>query len=252
MSRYDRAITVFSPNGHLFQVEYALEAVKMGTTAVGVRGADVLVLAVERKSTAKLQEVRTVRKIVKLDDHIVAAFAGLTADARVLTNKARIESQSYRLTVEDPVTVEYITKYIAQVQQKYTQSGGVRPFGISMLVVGYDVDGTPRLFQTEPSGMYAEWKATAMGRNSKTVREYLEKNYGDDKHTADPLVLAVKSLMEVVESGSRNVEVAILRRPAEGGLKFLSEEEVDEIIKRIEKEKEEEEELKQKGKAPAK
>jgi len=140
-------------------VEYALEAVKRGTCAVGVKGKDIVVLGCEKRSAMKLQDTRiTPSKIGLLDTHVCLAFAGLNADARILVDKARLEAQSHRLTVEDPVTIEYITKYVAGVQQRYTQSGGVRPFGISTLIIGFDKGDTePRLYQTEPSGIYSAW-----------------------------------------------------------------------------------------------
>ncbi|KAF8630352.1 hypothetical protein AX15_002920 [Amanita polypyramis BW_CC] len=262
MSRsYDRALTVFSPDGHLFQVEYALEAVRKGTCAVGVRGKDVVVLGVEKKSVLQLQDPRTVRKVVMLDDHICLAFAGLTADGRVLIDKARIECQSHRLTVEDPVTVEYITRYIASIQQvrayrcasagtylrcgsqRYTQSGGVRPFGISTLIVGFDPNDTrPRLYQTEPSGIYSAWKANAIGRSSKTVREFLEKNHKDDLSRDDAIKLTVKSLLEVVQTGAKNIEISVME--GYGKVTSLALPEIETIVTEIEREKEAEAERK--------
>lgn len=140
---------------------------------------------------------RSVRKIVNLDDHIALACAGLKADARVLINRARVECQSHRLTVEDPVTVEYITRYIAGLQQKYTQSGGVRPFGLSTLIVGFDpYTGSPSLYQTDPSGTFSAWKANATGRNSNSIREFLEKNFKETSGQ-ETVKLAIRALLEV-------------------------------------------------------
>lgn len=280
MSRYDRAITVFSPDGHLFQVsllsfssitksffikpvflaqtrtplsillsfqpahqlfypypqvEYALEAVRKGALAIGVRGTDIIVLAVEKKAVAKLQVSQTVRKIAQIDDHICLAFAGLTADARVLINRARVEAQSHRLTLDEPATVEHMTRYIAGVQQKYTQSGGVRPFGISTLIAGFDPAGRPSLYQTDPSGTYSAWKANAVGRNSKTVREYLEKNHTTEVSGREAIKLALRSLTEVVEGSSKNIEIAVVEK--EVGLRFLSDAEVDELVAEVEADK---------------
>uniref|UniRef100_A0A914DI71 Proteasome subunit alpha type n=1 Tax=Acrobeloides nanus TaxID=290746 RepID=A0A914DI71_9BILA len=243
MERYDRAITIFSPDGHLFQVEYAQEAVKKGSTAIGVRGKDCVVLGVEKKSIPTLQDDRTIRKIHTIDEHVMLAFAGLSADARVLVDFARVECQSFKLTLGDPVTVGYIARYIANVKQRYTQSPGRRPFGISMLVGGFDFDGTPRLFKTEPSGTYYEYYANSTGRGEKAVREYLEEHYNDEniKDEGSVLKLVIKSLSQVVQSGAQNIEIAVLKadqkEPSHCTTRILTVEEVEKLLKEVEDER---------------
>ena len=216
------------------KVEYAMEAVRKGTLAVGVCGKDSVVLCVEKKSVAKLQDPRTLRKIQKIEDNVCVAFAGLTADARILINRARLEAQRHKLTLEDVATVEYITRYIGSVQQKYTQSGGVRPFGISTLVAGFSPEEQPQLYHTDPSGTISEWKANATGRNAKAVREWLEKQYADTSGL-ETVKLALRAVLELVEPSSKNIEVAIVDRK---GLRIMPSDDIDEIGKLIEDEKE--------------
>ena len=181
-----------------------------------------------------------------MDDRTVLAFAGLTADARVLINKVRVEAQSYRLTMEDAPSVDYMARFLAKIQQKYTQQGGVRPFGIATLLAGVNDDDKgvrPYLYQTDPAGTHSRWKAQVIGgRNAKSLREFLEKQYQDldeSEMTEQKCVrLAVQALLEVVDSGAKTMEVCIVRT---GGKKeMMTEEAVDAVVKEIEAEQQQE------------
>ncbi|CAD7942532.1 unnamed protein product [Amoebophrya sp. A25] len=227
---YDRAITVFSPDGQLQQVEYANEAVKRGSCTIGVRGKDCVVLAVEKKAVPTLQDPRTVRKILDLDGQIALAFAGLNADARVLVNRARVELQSYRLNYEDAPTVEYVARYLAATQQKYTHRGGARPFGIGTLVAGFNRDGEPELYQTDPNGTYTGWKAAAIGQNFKTPLDFLEKKWEEDMSEATTKKVAIKALLEICEAHAQNMDVMIVRTK---GMEFMTDAELEPLLKEL-------------------
>lgn len=173
---YDRAITVFSPDGHLFQVEYAMQAVKQGAAALSIKCNDCLIFGAELRSPAKLQKKSSVKKILEIDDHLVCVCAGLTADARVLVNRARVECQSYRLQNEQSPPPLFISRFLAELQQQYTVRGGRRPFGLATLIGGYHPyiadEQNVQLYQTIPSGVYTEWKACAIGRKDKMLNEF--------------------------------------------------------------------------------
>ncbi|MCS7109805.1 MAG: archaeal proteasome endopeptidase complex subunit alpha, partial [Candidatus Micrarchaeota archaeon] len=160
-SAYDRAITVFSPDGRLFQVEYAKEAVNRGATAMAMMGSEGVVLIAHKTKLSRLLVPESLKKIFVIDDHVAIVASGLIADARRLIDAARIEAQRYRYVYGEPADVEYITREIADMMQAYTQYGGARPFGASLIFAG--VDSEPRVFETEPSGSYTGMKASVIG-----------------------------------------------------------------------------------------
>lgn len=222
--KYDRDITIFSPNGRLFQVEYAQNSVNLGSTAVGICGEEFVILGVDRGTIRRLQEDRVGSKISQLDDHIIMTFAGLTADARILIDRARVECQSHKVMIEEPASVEYISLYIANIKQRYTQTKSRRPFGAATLIAGIDKNGSPRLFQTDPSGINVEWRAKSIGQNSKTVLQFLELNYTDETASSETLAtkLAIQALILVIEG--LNIEIAVLKRNEP--MKMLNDDEV--------------------------
>ena len=160
--KYDRALTVFSPEGRLYQVEYALEAVRRGTLAVAVKSKEDVCLAAQIKIPSTLMDADEIDKIFQIDDHIGVAISGLHADSRILVDYSRVQSQSFRLTYDEPVRLSMLVKAIADVMQQYTQYGGIRPWGCALFFIGIDSVGT-QIYTTSPSGIYRSFKAYGMG-----------------------------------------------------------------------------------------
>jgi proteasome alpha subunit len=209
---YDRAITVFSPDGKLYQVEYAERAIEKGATAIGVKVPQGIVLLVEKRFASPLIEPRSYEKIFKIDDHIGTATSGLIGDARILVDKARLDSQIYRLTYSETIRVEELAKRIGDHKQMYTQFGGIRPYGASLLIAGVDDNG-PQVYVTHPSGALYEYKAKAIGQNNKAVNDFLEKKYSSVKSLEDAIGLSLKALETSMEDGltKDNVEMALIK-----------------------------------------
>jgi proteasome alpha subunit len=195
---YDRGITIFSPDGRLYQVEYAREAVKRGTASVGVRTAGGVVLAVDKRIRSPLMERTSVEKIHKADDHIGIASAGHVADARQLIDFARRQAQVNQLRYGEPIGVETLTKAVTDHIQQYTQVGGARPFGVALIIGGVE-DGEPRLYETDPSGTPYEWKALAVGADRGDIEDYLEEHYDEAMDLDGGIGLALSALASANE-----------------------------------------------------
>ncbi len=207
---YDRAITVFSPDGRLYQVEYAIETVRRGTLAIGVKSKDGVVLAVEEK-TRKLQISNVTQKIFQVDDHIGVAAAGYIPDARTQVDHARFFAQSNRLIYDELVDVEGVAKNIADMAQQFTQYAGVRPFGVALILAGVDKNG-PNLFLTDPSGTYIGYDAVAIGAGSDQVTDFLEKSFKTEISLEEAAALAIEGIFIVSEdkSSTKSLKMAII------------------------------------------
>ena len=204
---YDRAITVFSPDGRLYQVEYAIETVKRGTIALGIKTNDGIIFAADERPR-KLQIVEEPQKLFKVDQHIGIAAAGYIPDARNQVDDARFFSQSSKLVYDEPVTVEIVAKHIADQCQHYTQYAGARPIGVALIIGGVDQNGNS-LFLTDPSGTYVPYDAVAIGADSDKVTEFLIKNYKQQMTLEESKVLAAASIMLVNEDNENNESITI-------------------------------------------
>lgn len=243
---YDRALTVFSPDGRLFQIEYAREAVKRGTTSVGIVSKDGVIFAVDKKVKSKLVVPTSIEKIFKIDEHIGTASSGLVADARRLVDIARRQAQVNKLQYHEPISVTGLAKYIGDLEQMYTQSGGIRPFGISLIIGGVS-DDECRIYETDPSGALVEYKATAIGFGREKALELFEDKYEDDLSLDDAIDLAIEGIYKATDGkvADDSVEISIVDKETAKYKKLDADDievYVNKVVERKEQEKKEAEE----------
>lgn len=223
-----------SPTRAHAQIEYALNAVNAGATALGIRAVDGVVLATEKKVRSPLVDPGTVQKLSPITDSIGLAYAGMGPDSRVLARRARKSAQAYFRTYAEAVPVAQLCRETAAVMQEFTQRGGVRPFGVSLLMAGWDVGGGPQLYQIDPSGSYFAWKATAIGKNMAHAKTFLEKRYSEDMEVEDAIHTALLTLKDGFEGelGGDAVEVAVVGK--DRSFRVLTPAEVSDYLREVE------------------
>jgi proteasome alpha subunit len=208
---YDGAITIFSPEGRIYQVEYALELVKRGAPIVGINCPEGIILAAYEVENGRLEYKKNSKKIFKIDEHVGVAVAGLSPDARVLIRQARLQSQSNFMIYDEPIDIEDLTSSVGDLLQRYTQNAGVRPFGVSLIFGGIDLK-RHSLIATDPSGSYRGYKATAIGRNSEKAKKVLQDQYRENLNLDEAIALSIEAIRAAVdeELKPKTVNIAVI------------------------------------------
>lgn len=241
--RYDSHTTIFSPEGNLYQVEYAMAAISQASAAVGILSRDGVVLAAEKRITSKLLDIRkSTEKMYKVDEHVACAVAGITADANILINYTRQAAQRYYYAYQESMPLEQLLQTLCDLKQSYTQFGGLRPFGVSFLFAGWDEHFGFQLYQSDPSGNYGGWKARAIGANHQSAQSILKTDYKTEAETSmeDALMLAVKVLSKTMDTTAPTPEKmefsTITRNEKTGEIIYhvLTKTELEELLKRAE------------------
>ncbi|MGI6589944.1 MAG: archaeal proteasome endopeptidase complex subunit alpha [Candidatus Iainarchaeum sp.] len=228
---YDKASTMFSPEGRLYQVEYASKIVEQGSTGIGVVYRDGVVLAADKSVQSKLVIPESIEKIFKIDGNIAVVSAGLVGDARRLVGIARKQAQENKMIYSEDIQVEVMAKEIAETKQAFTQYGGLRPFGVAFIIGGVDEKG-PKLFETEPSGALAEYKAVAVGRNKDKAMDYLEKEFKEGLGLVEAVNIAYKSIEKSLPEKEKlipgRIEFAVIDR---NGFRRLTDKELKQAFR---------------------
>jgi 20S proteasome subunit alpha 3 len=222
--RYDSRTTTFSPEGRLFQVEYAMEAINLAGSTIGVLAEDGVVLVGEKKTTSKLlDQGKQHEKLFKIDEGMFCAVAGITSDANILINNLRLTAQRHVFTYGESMPVEQLVTSICDHKQGYTQFGGLRPFGVSFLIAGYDKHFGFQLYHTDPSGNFSGWKAYAIGVNNNTAQQMLKQEWKEGLKINEALELAAKVLTKTMDTAnptSEKLEFGVVEKTASGAIKF--------------------------------
>lgn len=236
-SEYDRGVNTFSPEGRLFQVEYAIEAIKLGSTAIGIKTSEGIVIAVEKRITSPLMEPTSIEKIVEVDTHIACAMSGLIADSRIMVDKARVEAQNHWFTYNEKMTVESVTQAVSNLALQFGDDDAdvgamSRPFGVALLFAGIDESG-PQLFHLDPSGTFIEYNAKAIGSGSEGAQSALQEVYHKSMTLKEASKSALSILKQVMEEklNSTNVEMATVT--PENKFHMLSKEEIEDVIAQL-------------------